>query len=252
MISVGRPLIRVAETSSTMDLASSLAASGAPSGTAVLAGHQTEGRGRSGRTWNAEPWSSILLSFIVRTRHDLLAIGALSPLIGLAVAETVEECSNHPALVKWPNDVLVGERKIAGILIVTRSQPHAGATTPCLIAGIGLNVNLSRDHLPDTATSLAHETGQSQVPGDVLDVLFGKLSDTVTRFETGDTGNLWNRLESRIACQDEWVRIEDGPRVLQGYLRGIARDGSLRIDPGTGDEIQVVAGDLTRGPRRIP
>lgn len=245
---IGRPLIRVDETTSTMDLAAALARHGATHGTAVLAGHQATGRGRSGRIWSAPPGSSLLLSFIADTTRDRASLGLFSLLLGLAVAETVDEFLDERTSIKWPNDVLVDGRKIAGILVVNKVIP--GRPGSCLIAGIGLNVNIRHPALPEGATSIEERSGAAQRLDDVLAVLFENLTATVNLFEGNDVAELRERLDRRLACRGEPVQIVDGARVLEGILCGIAPDGALILDGANGERVSVVAGDVTRGPRQ--
>ncbi len=247
---VGRPLIRVDEVTSTMDLAVRLATSGATSGTTVLAGHQTAGRGRAGRRWETVPRSSILMSFVAHTQRPHNVLGALSLLLGLAVADTVDTFTGEMAMIKWPNDVLVEGRKIAGILVVTKASP--GERTLCLICGIGLNVNDGPSRLPDTATSLAIASGKTHALDDVLSALLDNLTNTMNRFEARDTDESWRHVEARLAFRGEMVRVEDGHRTHQGILRGVSSAGLLELDLSSGEKVTLAAGDLTRGPVAVP
>lgn len=246
---VARPLIRLAETGSTMELASRLAAEGATTGTAVLAGHQTAGRGRAGRKWATVPDSSILLSFVAHTRRHRRELGALSLLLGLAVSQTVDRCTGATSAIKWPNDVLVGGRKIAGILVVSKALPRRDDL--CLIAGIGLNVYDPASQLPETATSIATVAAMSPSFDVVLSTLLENLTVVMDRFETGDTGELWREIGHRLAFLGEMVRIEDGPRTHEGILRGVSDSGLLKLELPSGEIVTVAAGDVTRGPVTI-
>lgn len=247
---VGRPLIRLAETASTMDLASRLANEGALSGTAVLAGHQTAGRGRAGRTWATAPGSSILMSFVAHTHRQRDELGPLSLLLGLAVSRTVDHCTGARSTLKWPNDVLVEGRKVAGILVV--SKVLRDRDDRCLIAGIGLNVNGDRTQLPDTATSLAMVAGTHPSFDDVLSTLLGNLTIVMECFGAGDIGALWEEVGLRLAFRNEAVRIEDGARTYEGRLQGVTDGGLLKLELPTGPVIAVAAGDLMRGPMLLP
>ena len=130
---IGRPRLHLRSTSSTNDRARELAAAGAPHGTLVTAGMQTAGRGRQGRTWTAPPGTALLASLVLRASDGLLPLRA-----GLAVADV----AGDEARVKWPNDVLVAGRKVAGIL--AEARPQEGWT----VLGIGVNAALKIDDLP--------------------------------------------------------------------------------------------------------
>ncbi|MGE5406999.1 MAG: biotin--[acetyl-CoA-carboxylase] ligase, partial [Syntrophothermus sp.] len=150
-MSFGAPHRHYDRTDSTNARARELAAAGAPPGTVVTAAEQTEGRGRQGRRWVAPAGRALLYSAIVRplgVRHALLPLAA-----PLAVCEAAEELApGTPCRVKWPNDVWVGGRKLAGVLIEGRPQEGWG------VVGVGLNLTISSDEFPpdlrDTATSL--------------------------------------------------------------------------------------------------
>lgn len=243
---VGRPLIRLAETGSTMDLASRLADEGAPAGTTVLADRQTAGRGRAGRIWTTAPGTSILMSFVADTQRDQGDLGALSLLLGLAVARTVEAFTGSATAIKWPNDVLVNGRKIAGILVTSRVI--RGRPGHCLVAGIGLNVNEDSADLPETGTSLAIVTGATHALDDVLKVLLANLTEAMERFEAGDTADRRRAIEDRLAFQGERVRVDDGGRIVAGILRGVSRAGLLELQLDSGELVSIASGDLTRGP----
>jgi BirA family biotin operon repressor/biotin-[acetyl-CoA-carboxylase] ligase len=144
-VKVGRPRLHFREIGSTNDRARELAAAGAPHGTMVTAGVQTAGRGRQGRTWTAPPGSSLLMSLVLRESDALLPLRA-----GLAVAAL----AGDTAMVKWPNDVLVDGRKVAGIL--AEARPQEGWT----VLGIGLNVALDVRVLPPELHEVAGTLGR--------------------------------------------------------------------------------------------
>lgn len=231
-----------------MELAGELARLGAPAGTAVLAGYQTSGRGRTGRSWSAPPGSSILMSFIASPTRSRDELGMLSLLFGLAVAETVEAFGVGPTSIKWPNDVLVGGRKISGILVSTREFP--GVTQPSVVAGIGLNVNVEASDLPELATSMAIDSGPHDLDA-VLVELCDRLTSTLRLFDRGAEHQQRESLDARLAYRGELVTVEDGPRIATGRIQGLAGNGALILVSATGEEVHVVAGDVTRGPRPI-
>ncbi len=140
MTALGRPRLHHREIDSTNRRARELATAGAPHGTLVTAGVQTAGRGRQGRRWEAPPGSALLCSLVLREHDALLSLRA-----GLAVADVAGEA----ARVKWPNDVQVDGRKVAGVLV--EGRPHEGWA----VVGIGVNVSAAPD-LPD-ATALGRD-----------------------------------------------------------------------------------------------
>lgn len=135
-----------------MTEAAALAAQGAPHGTAVIAEVQSAGIGRHGHSWHSEDRGGLYLSIVLRIAG---AVPGLTLALGLAVREAVDEVAGVASDLRWPNDVMLNERKLAGILV--------RAADDALIAGIGLNVNQETfpDDLSETATSLRIETGQT-------------------------------------------------------------------------------------------
>ncbi len=137
MQEMGRLRVWYPSVGSTMDVASALAAQGAPHGTVVQAGYQTAGRGRMGRAWETEPDGALLSSWIMRGPAPSATPAVLSPLIALALIRTVRQLvPAAPVGYKWPNDVLAGDRKLAGILLTSR----VSGDELTIVAGIGVNV----------------------------------------------------------------------------------------------------------------
>src|SRR5688500_4594859 len=160
---LGLPRLHLRETSSTNDRARALAAAGAPHGTLVTAGAQSAGRGRQGRTWAAPPGRALLCSLVLRSYDALLPLRA-----GLAVADLAGEA----AVVKWPNDVLVDGRKLAGILV--EGAPQGGWAG----RGIGVNVAVELAELPPELRARAATLGRGpQALEPTLDELLGRLDE---------------------------------------------------------------------------
>ena len=156
---LGRPRLHLRVTTSTNDRARALAQDGAPHGTLVTAAAQDAGRGRQGRTWSAPPRRALLLSLVLRDPPALLPLAA-----ALAVAEV----AGPDARIKWPNDVLVAGRKVAGIL--AEGRPHEGWA----VLGIGVNVALKVDELPPELHATAGTLGLA--PADLEPTLERLLS----------------------------------------------------------------------------
>jgi BirA family transcriptional regulator, biotin operon repressor / biotin---[acetyl-CoA-carboxylase] ligase len=219
-VRLGRPRLHLRETGSTNDRARELAAAGAPHGTMVTAGIQTAGRGRQGRTWAAPPGSSLLLSLVLREADALLPLRA-----GLAVAAVAGE----GAKVKWPNDVLVDGRKVAGIL--AEARPQEGWT----VLGIGLNVALDVRVLPPELHEIAGSLGRS--PRDLeptLDELLRAL-ETWLGAET-----VVEALRERDALLGRRLQWAEGA----GVGAGIDDAGALRVRLDTGEVIALEAGEV--------
>jgi BirA family transcriptional regulator, biotin operon repressor / biotin---[acetyl-CoA-carboxylase] ligase len=221
---IGQPHVHHRVTDSTNERARALAEAGAPHGTIVTAGEQTEGRGRQGRTWTAAPGEALLVSMIVRglePRHALLPLMA-----ALAVCDAAEAVASVSCRIKWPNDVWVERRKLSGILVEAR--PAAGWA----VVGIGLNTGVARfpDELRDTATSLALRS-----PEEAL----APLATALERWASADASEVLPAWRERDALQGEPVRWADG----EGTARGIDDAGSLLVETVTG-ELALGAGEV--------
>jgi BirA family biotin operon repressor/biotin-[acetyl-CoA-carboxylase] ligase len=157
-------IVRRARVDSTQAVAFALAAAGCADGTAVVADSQAAGRGRRGRAWLDEPGASLLLSVVLRPRLELSRLPLLSLAAAVAVAETLAEVAGLAPRLKWPNDVLVSGRKIAGILLESR----LGAT-PLVVLGIGLNLT-QRTFPPGLADTLGRTVTIDDVHGVAADI----------------------------------------------------------------------------------
>ncbi|GAA1592446.1 biotin--[acetyl-CoA-carboxylase] ligase [Kribbella hippodromi] len=232
----------LAETPSTNAVVAAAAASGQPEGLVVTAEYQSSGRGRLGRTWTTPPQSAVLMSVLLRpTAVDASRWPWLGLLVPLAVAAAVREVGEIPAQVKWPNDVLVENRKLAGILLERVEGPAA-------VVGIGLNVTLRESEKPhEAATSLALENAATT---DRATVLAAVLRQLATRYQSwveanGDPAVLLPEYRELSATLGRPVRVElpDGT-FLTGTARDLADDGRLIVDTRDGVH-QLAAGDVT-------
>lgn len=242
---LGQRVVELAACASSNDEAAALAAGGAEHGTVVVAGAQTSGRGRLGRSWFSPPGESLYLSCVLRPQ---LAPDALPPVTlaaGIAIAEAV--AGAVPAVrVHWPNDVVVGDRKLAGILTEMTTR---GRQVEAAVLGIGLNVNVTGfpADLGRPATSLFLETGRRrdlvEVRGEILDQLeiwldafFAEGMPAVARG--------WQRWSGMAGAR---VRVDlGGGRTLSGIAGGLAPDGGLEVTDPAGHLHVVRAGDVTR------
>ena len=240
-------VIQRASVASTMDEIDILGEAGAPSGTVVVAGKQTSGRGRAGRVWSAPPGSALFLSMLYRPDLAVSALASLPLHVGVATAEAIDAVARSSCRLKWPNDVLIDGDKIAGILVTTKLQ---GDGVRFANIGIGINCTALGSELPPGAASILSATGRHVPPGDVLPVLLERLGARLDQFEAAKGRPSLTDWWDRAAFRGELVRlINDGVETV-GMLAGIDSDGALLLTDERGERIRVVAGDLTRGPRR--
>jgi BirA family transcriptional regulator, biotin operon repressor / biotin---[acetyl-CoA-carboxylase] ligase len=219
---LGRPRLHLRATRSTNDRARDLAQAGAPHGTLVTAAEQTAGRGRQGRTWTAPPGSALLLSVVLRDPPALLPLAA-----ALAVSEVAES----GAQIKWPNDVLLDDRKVAGIL--AEGRPQDGWA----VLGIGLNVALRIEDLPpelhDTAGTLGLE------PAD-LEPTLERLLAALERTLALDEATLLEAYRARDALRGREVSWATG----RGRAAGIDGEGRLVVELPEGGRTALSAGEV--------
>lgn len=235
----------LAETESTNAVVAARAREGAAEGLVVAAEYQSAGRGRMGRTWTTPARSALLFSVLLRPVDVSPArwpwLGLLAP---LAVAAAVRSVAEIPALVKWPNDVLLDDRKLAGILLERVDTPDG----PAAVVGIGLNVTLREEERPHpAATSLAIEGAATT---DRVTVLAAILRELATRYQgwvdvKGDPAQLLADYTELSATFGRDVRVElpDGSTLI-GTATGLDAEGRLLVQTGSGPR-PLAAGDVT-------
>jgi BirA family transcriptional regulator, biotin operon repressor / biotin---[acetyl-CoA-carboxylase] ligase len=225
---LGLPRLHYRSIDSTNRRARELAGAGAPDGTLVTASEQTAGRGRQGRTWTATPGRALLCSVVVRDPPRLLPLAA-----GVAVAETVESVGGGRALVKWPNDVLVDGRKVAGILV--EGRPQEGWA----VVGIGLNVALRVDDFPPELQETAATLG---LPEEAVEPSLTEMLGRLATWIAADADAVLSAVRARDALLDQPVRWAGG----SGRGGGIDGDGRLVVVTD-GGRVELDAGEVHLG-----
>ncbi|HVA93177.1 MAG TPA: biotin--[acetyl-CoA-carboxylase] ligase [Chloroflexota bacterium] len=235
---IGDPFIYRAEVDSTSALAARLPPEEAPVGAAIVADHQTAGRGRLGRRWVAAPNSGLACTVVLGPMDPPWA----APMaVGLALLETLEGLG-LPASLKWPNDALIGGRKCAGILIETRRVEEE----TWLLGGIGINVHASDPALPQ-ATHLAAHSSQSLRREEVLVDLLARLEHWWARASDGPAlvRDTW---AARLETLGRTVIVQSAQGPIRGLAAGVAEDGGLVLRLANGMSTTVWAGDVTLSP----
>jgi len=232
-------LIIYQEAESTQDIAKVMALSGEPEGLAVMALNQTQGRGRSGRDWTSPPGKNLALSLILRPRIPAQELPLLGLLVGVAVAETVEAYGIPRAELRWPNDVLISGKKVAGILLEAGMLSNSARF---VIVGVGLNVNSTASDFPpdlrESVTSLLMCTARQWDLEEAarkflehMETMYCRVYNEGPRFIPA----LWS---ARWAHQGRML-VSNG---LIGVGQGINEDGSLILKTGEGQMQLVTSG----------
>ncbi len=250
---IGRPLWHYETVASTMPLAHDLAAQGAPDGTAIVAEEQTAGRGRRGRAWQAPSGSALLCSLICRPPLPPERLFLLVAAIGVGLCEGVERATGLRTQIKWPNDLLLDGRKLAGVLCESRL---GGAGLHHAVVGFGLNINLRAADLPAVPpgalppTSLAIAQGAALPHLATVATLFAALDDVYDLLWTGQGEAIRARWEARLAGRGEMVRVITDNGARTGRFVGVGPDGALLLDTAAG-RAELLVGDVVLGPRPL-
>lgn len=253
---LGHHLVTRAAVESTNDTAWEALAGGAPAGTVVVADVQTRGRGRAGRRWHLEPGKGLALSVLLPLGCDRGPLGVLPLGAGLALARGLARL-DVAAELKWPNDLLVGGRKLSGILCERRGPSchgDAGAGEAAVI-GVGVNVSERREDFPpeirERATSLALE-GFALDRETVAAEFLNALEPLWTALQEGGREEVLDAWRARASFWGAIVKV----RTPAGEIRGVARtldpEGGLVLRLDSGSETTVLAGDVEIAPAGTP
>lgn len=250
---LGRTLHTFETVDSTNVVAFRLAVEGAEHGELVLAEQQTQGRGRRGRTWVSPRRLNLYGSFILRPELPPQRAPELTLLAAVAVAESLR-AGGVPADIKWPNDLLVRGRKVAGILTELSADPDR---VLFVVLGIGVNLNASREDFPpelaDIATSVLLETERPVSRAAFAAGLAKRLEDWLDVHAAQGFEPIRERWRALSATLGQEVLVTSERRELRGVAVDIDADGALRLRTAEGTEERVLAGDVEQvRPRLAP
>lgn len=238
-LAAAAPIVRLGRVDSTQTVALALAADGATDGTVVIADSQAAGRGRRGRAWADEPGASLLASIVLRPHLEPSRLPGLSLAAGVAAGEALMRATGLTPRLKWPNDVLVGGRKIAGILLESRVT-DAGSITAILGIGVNLTQRVFPADLATRATSVWLASGRRVDRDVVLAALLDALAEWRRRLEHHGFAPVRARWRALSDTLGRTVTV-DG---VTGRAVDIDADGALVVHDDEGRRHRVVAGDV--------
>lgn len=241
---IGKTRWHFADVASTQNIAFALAEEGAPHGTVVRAEHQHAGRGRMGRSWDSYAGTALMFSVVLRPECGVDQLGSFSLMVANILATRFASITDTPISVKWPNDVLLNNRKVSGILMQTRLQE-----TLVAVLGIGINVLQTAGQTPPGATSLAQEAGfqDRETLYDQILLDLGRGMDSWSPELSVDT---LTQIENRLWLKGRHVALLDADRTIDGTIIGVTRTGELRLQTPDGERV-VSSGEILRGPRVV-
>ena len=234
---IGRVLHYTGLTESTNRDASVGAEGGCADGTVFCAGEQSGGRGRMARRWFSPPGANLYFSIVLRPPVAAMQAASLPLVAGIAVAAAVGKLA--PELdprVKWPNDILIGGKKVCGILCEMQAQIDCGVRY--IVAGAGVNVNLDREQLPDElqqiATSLKAESGRDLSCAELLAGVLNEFEYYYEIWQHEGFKPLVDIMDRYDALKGGVVAVQQGKRVITGEAVGVQVDGALKIETSKG------------------
>ncbi len=245
MVEINPQILHFDSLLSTNLEAAKRAAEGAAEGLCVVAGEQTAGRGRRQRQWVSPSGAGLYFSIILRPHFDQSLWPLLTLMAAVAAHDALLEACSLATDIKWPNDILVDEKKVCGILAESADTPLGRA----VVVGIGINLtqNAFPPELEKIATSVEAATGVGPGLASLLEALVRELS---THYDVlnGPNGNAdiirdWCIRSSD--CEGKVIRVTDGAETLVGTTRGLERDGALRVETDDGEIRALRAGDVS-------
>ncbi len=230
---------------STNTKAYELAVGGAEEGEVVIAESQTKGKGRLGRIWFSPPYVNLYLSIILRPNIPPHQASLITLLAAVATAKAIEVCSDLRPSIKWPNDILLDGRKVAGLLNEIQSETDR---IHFVILGIGVNLNVDGESFPkeirSLATSIKRERGRPISRKDFLSVLLHQLEDGYTLFLKEGGEPILKAWKERAQLEGKTVKVTSFGETLSGIAVGLDSDGALLLKMEDGRQKRILAGDV--------
>jgi BirA family biotin operon repressor/biotin-[acetyl-CoA-carboxylase] ligase len=238
---IGKKVIVLDTVTSTMDEAFKLGMDNCPEGTVVCAESQSKGRGRLGRIWASPKNKGLYFSFVLRPNLPLNQLAQLTLMSAVALAEAIEGISELKPLIKWPNDILIGKDKLAGILTELRAESDQ---VKFVVVGIGININASIHQLPPGSSSLKVAAANSFDRAKVFQVILRSLEKWYLKVLQHEFSQVMEEWKKRSATLKKRIRITDPHGIIEGEAIDLDEDGALLIRKDNGIIVKKTAGDV--------
>ncbi|HEY2494329.1 MAG TPA: biotin--[acetyl-CoA-carboxylase] ligase [Paenibacillus sp.] len=234
-------------TISTQDQARKMAEDGAAEGTLIIAEEQTDGKGRMGRKWFSPHGKGIWMSLILRPQQPLQFTPQLTLLTGVAVCRAIRKTTHLDVGIKWPNDLLLNDRKVCGILLESAAEDEI---VRYCIAGIGISANLDREDFPEDleniATSLKIQSGVAVDRTVLIASIMEELESLYELYRLKGFQPIASLWEASSVTLHHQVVVNTLQGRLEGIARGLDPSGALLIETSSGEIVPVISGDVNR------
>ena len=238
---IGRKIYSYETTDTTNDVAHRLAQSGSPEGTVIFSEGQSKGRGRMGRQWLSPKGKGIYLSLILRPDLSPAEAPKITLVSAVAVALAIRKATHLGALIKWPNDILINDRKACGILTEMSAEVN---TVSYIVLGIGINVNTAKADLPKEATSLKIETGEEVPRVELAQEILRELERQYRIFKEKGFKKIIEEWKGLSHTLGEEVKITCHGRKVEGTASDLDTSGALVVRLDNGFTEHITAGDV--------
>ena len=241
---IGKNLIVLDSVDSTNDYLKKLGNEGCENGTVVAAREQTKGKGRLGRTWQSKKDDGIAFSVLLRPNVAPSEVSAITPLAGLAVCKAIREYTKLDCVIKWPNDIIVGRKKLVGILTEMSAEFDA---VEYVITGIGINVDHTSfpEEIAFKATSLMLETGRHVDKNEFLACVLEHIENEFVKNNLELTPTALSEYTDLCATLGRSVTFQRGTRRISGMAVGVSEHGELKVMMSDGTISLVNSGEVT-------
>lgn len=241
----GREILYLDEVDSTNTAAKKAAENGAAHGTLVVSERQTGGKGRRGRVWDSPRGTGIFMTLILRPEMAPVHASMLTLVAALAVAGGIKECTGASSLIKWPNDIVMGGKKVCGILTEMSADPD------CInYVAVGIGINVNREEFPEeireVAASIFTETGKKTKRSLLISAVMAAFERYYEIFmKTADMSGLLEEYNGKLANCGRTVRVLDPAGEYSGTAIGIDREGELLVEMEDRTVRRVLSGEVS-------